>query len=64
LQVVSVKLSDLVTDELVQTKELEPLLIEHEEFQPIKFEPICNYLTPNSMKRAYVPAHDYHNAHV
>jgi hypothetical protein len=42
LQVILVKLSDLVIDEHVETKEPKPLLVELEEFQHIKFEPVCN----------------------
>ncbi len=51
LQLVLTKLSDLVIDEHVQTKELEPLLVELEDFQLIKFEPINNHLTHGSIKR-------------
>ncbi len=50
LQVVLVKPSDLVTNEPIQTRKLEPLFVELEEFQPIKFEPVCNYLTLDNIK--------------
>jgi hypothetical protein len=44
LQLVFIKPNDLVTNELVQTKEHEPLPIELEDIQPIEFEPINNHL--------------------
>jgi len=40
LQHVLVKPSDLVSDKLVQTKELDSLLVELEGFQLVKFEPV------------------------
>jgi hypothetical protein len=45
LQVVLVKPSEMVIDELVQTKEPNSLSIESQGFQLVEFEPICNYLT-------------------
>ncbi len=50
-----VKPNDLVMDEL------EPLPIELEEFQPIEFELICNYLTLGNIEGTYVFVHHYHN---
>ncbi len=50
LQPVLVNLGDLVTDEPVQTKELVPLLVELEDFQPIGFELVSNHLTLGSIK--------------
>jgi hypothetical protein len=55
------KPSDLVIIELVQTRELDSLPIKHEGSQPIKFEPVCNYLTLGYIKGTYVPIHHYHN---
>ncbi len=60
LQLVLTKLNDLVTNEHVQPKELEPLPIESKDLQPIKFELINNYLTHG---RIDVPIHYYHDAH-
>jgi hypothetical protein len=40
LQLVLVKHGDLVINKLVQAKELVPLLVELEDFQPIEFEPV------------------------
>ncbi len=64
LQNVLVKLSDLVADEPVQTKKYVPLLVEHEYFQPIRFEPTSNHLTPGNIKTTDVLIHHYHNQHV
>jgi hypothetical protein len=50
LEVVLVKPTNLVMDEYIQTKKHEPLLVEPQEFQPVEFEPICNYLTLGSNK--------------
>ncbi len=50
LQPVLVKPSDLVIDELVQTREPNSLPIKLEGFQPVKFELVCNYLTPGHIK--------------
>jgi hypothetical protein len=58
LQAILVKPSDLVTNELVQTRELEPLPIEPKEFQHVKFELVCNYLTLSNIKRTYVHVQD------
>jgi len=61
LQVVLVKPNDLLMDEPIQTRELEPLLVELENFQHVEFEPICNYLTHANIKGTYVLVHHYHN---
>jgi hypothetical protein len=50
LQPVLAKPNDLVTNELVQTKELKPLPIELEDLQHVEFEPVNNHLTPSSIK--------------
>jgi hypothetical protein len=50
LQLVLVKPSEVVIDELVQTKKIDSLPIEFEGFQPIEFEPVYNYLTPSHIK--------------
>jgi hypothetical protein len=54
----------MVMDELVQTRELEPLPIELEKNQPIEFELVYNYLTPDNIERTYVLIHHYHNVFV
>ncbi len=54
-QPVLAKPSDLVIDEHVQTKEHESLPIEHENLQPIEFEPVNNHLTHGNIKGIYVP---------
>ncbi len=54
-----VKPSDLVIDELVQTKEL--VSLEHEDFQHVGFEPVNNHLTLSSIKVIDVLVHHYHN---
>ncbi len=61
LQHVLVKPSDLVIDEFIQTKKPDSLLIGLEGFQPVKFESICNYLTPSCIKRTNVVVHHCHN---
>jgi hypothetical protein len=61
LPLVLVKPSDLIINELVQTREPDSLPIKLEGFQPVKFEPICNYLTPSSIKGTNVLVHHYHN---
>ncbi len=61
LQHILVKLGDLVTNEPIQTKELIPLLGEHEDFQHVGFEPINNHLTIGNIKTTYVLVHHYHN---
>ncbi len=43
LQLVLVKLSDMIIDEHVQIEKLEPLLVEIENSKPIEFELINNY---------------------
>jgi hypothetical protein len=43
LQLVLVKLSDMIIDEHVQIKKLEPLVVEIENYKPIEFESINNY---------------------
>jgi hypothetical protein len=60
LQPVLDNLSDLVTDELVQIEELEPLPIENVNFEHVEFEAINNYLTHGNIIGTYVPIH-YHN---
>ncbi len=64
LQAILVKPSDMVMDELVQTRELEPLPIELEKIQPIEFELVYNYLTPGNIEKTYVLVHHYHNVFV
>jgi hypothetical protein len=61
LQLVLVKPSDLVTNELVQTKKPIPLLVEPKDFQPIGFKPISNHLTHGNIKAIDVLVHHYHN---
>ncbi len=51
LQPVLVKPSDLVIDELVQTREPNSLPIKLEGFSPVKFELVCNYLTLSNIER-------------
>jgi hypothetical protein len=50
LQRVLAKSNDLVIDELVQTKQPEPLPIELGDFQLIEFELVNNHLTHGSIK--------------
>ncbi len=50
LQLILAKISDLVTNKPIQTKELEPLPIQPEIFQLIEFEPINNLLVHGSIK--------------
>jgi hypothetical protein len=64
LQPILVKPGDLVIDELVQAKELVPLLIELEDFQPIEFEMVNNHLTSSNIKATNVFIHHYHNLFV
>jgi hypothetical protein len=64
LQLVLVKLDDLVIDEPVQAKEHVPLLIKPKDFQPVGFEPVKNHLTPGKIKITNVLVHHYHNLHV
>jgi hypothetical protein len=61
LQPLLVKLSDLVTNKLVQTKEPIPLPVEPKDFQPIKFELVSNHSTPDSIKVINMLVHHYHN---
>ncbi len=61
LQLVLAKLGDLVTNKLVQTKELVPLMVEPKDFQLVGFEPVSNHLTPGNIKTTYVLVHHYHN---
>ncbi len=60
LQHVLANLSDLVIDEHVQTKELEPLPIENANSRFVEFEPVNNYLTHGYIIGIDVPIH-YHN---
>jgi len=59
-----VKLSDLITDDLVQTKEPKPLLVELEDLQHVEFELVDNYLTHGSIIEIDVHVHYYHDAPV
>jgi hypothetical protein len=61
LQHVLAKPNDLATNELVETKEPEPLLVEHEDLQLVKFEPVNIHLTPNNIKGINVLVHYYHD---
>ncbi len=63
LQPILVKPSDLVTNEPIQTRKLDSLLVKPESFQHVGFEPICNYLTLGHIK-TYVHVHHYHIVHV
>jgi hypothetical protein len=61
LRLILFKPSDLVTNEPVQTKELVPLLVEFEDFQHAKFEPINIHFIPSNIKAIDVFVHHYHN---
>jgi hypothetical protein len=61
LQLVLAKPSDLATNELVETKEPEPLLVEHEDLQLVEFELVNNHLTPSNIKGINVLVHYYHD---
>jgi hypothetical protein len=61
LQPILVNLSDLVVDEHVQIEEPEPILIENENFKPVKFELVNNYLTHGSIIGTNIPIHYYDN---
>ncbi len=61
LQPILTKPSDLVTDEPIQSKELEPLHVEPEDLQPVESELVNNALTHNNIKGTYVPSHYYHD---
>jgi hypothetical protein len=61
LQLLLVKPSDLVIYEPIQAKELVPLPVELEDFQPVEFEPVSNHLTPSNIKTTYVLVHHYHD---
>jgi len=61
LQPILTNLSDLVVDEHVQIKELEPLLVENANFEPIKFELVNNYSTYGNITGTNVPIHYYDN---
>ncbi|CAM6021600.1 unnamed protein product, partial [Sphagnum balticum] len=54
------KPNELVIDELVQTKKLEPLPIENEIFEIVEFELVNNYLTHGNIIGTYVLVH-YHD---
>ncbi len=60
LQPILTTLNDLVTDKIVQAKELESLPIENENFEFVEFEPINNYLTHGNIIWTNVLIH-YHN---
>jgi hypothetical protein len=64
LQLVLTKPSDLVMDDPIQTKELEPLPVELKDFQPIEFKTINNHLTHGSVKGTNVTIHYYHDVHI
>jgi hypothetical protein len=61
LQPVLVNFNDLVTNEHIQPKELQPLPIQPEDFQLIKFEPGNNYLTHGIIIGTYVLVHYYYD---
>jgi hypothetical protein len=60
-QLVLAKLDDLATDEPIQTREFEPLLVELENLQIVEFELVNNHLTPCSIKKRNVHVHYYHD---
>jgi hypothetical protein len=64
LQLLLAKPNDLVMDDPIQTKELEPLPNEPKDFQPVEFKPINNHLTRGSVKGTNVPIHYYHDVHI
>jgi hypothetical protein len=51
----------LVTNERIQTKELEPPHVELEYFQLVVFELVSNHLALGNIKRTYVLVHYYHD---
>jgi hypothetical protein len=57
LQPILANPSYLVINEVVQTKKLEPLHVENEDYEPIEFELINNYLTHGSIIGTNVPIH-------
>ncbi len=61
LQLVLVKLGDLVIVKLVQARKPIPLLVELEDFQLVEFELANNHSTPGSIKSTNVHVHHYHN---
>jgi hypothetical protein len=61
LQPILVKLSDLITDKLVQNKEPTPLLVGLEDFQLIGLELVNNHLTLGKIKTIDVLVHHYYN---
>ncbi len=61
LQPILVKLSDLITDELVQTKEPIPLLVKPKDFQLVGSEQVSNHLTHGNIKATDVLVQHYHN---
>jgi len=64
LQHVLVNLSDLIVDEHVKKKELEPLFVKNANFELVKFELVNNYSTHGNITRTNVPTHYYDNVHV
>jgi hypothetical protein len=58
LQPVLTKPNDLVNDELVQTKELEPLPIGLDDFHLVEFEPVNNHMTHGNIIGTNVPIED------
>jgi hypothetical protein len=61
LELVLVKLGDLVIDKPIQAGKHVPLLVELEDFQLVEFEPVSNHLTLGSIKSTNVHVHHYHN---
>jgi len=64
LQPILAKPNDLVTNEPIQTKKPKPLPIENENFEPIKFEPVNNYLTHGNIIGTCVHVHYHDDVHV
>ncbi len=59
LQPILANPSDLVADEFIQIKEPEPLLVEKEKFEFVKFEPVNNYLIHGNIIGIDVPIRYY-----
>jgi hypothetical protein len=64
LQPILTKPSDLAIDEPVQTREPEPLRVEPEDLQHVKFELLNNHLTLSSIKGTNVRVHYYHDVFI
>ncbi len=54
----------MITNDLVQTKEPEPLLVELEDLPHVEFELINNYLTHGSIIKIDLHVHYYHDVPV